>query len=328
MITWSDGFWTLLAVLGTVLSAVCAGAEMGTYSLNRVRLNLRAAAGRRRSVLLKREVESGPRLLATLLLGYNLFSYVGALGMTTLLQRAGYSELVIVLLNILVIGPVLFVTQDTMPKEVFRAEADRLMHTIAVPISIFRFALTVTLVLPLVQGVARGVAALLPGTGEEEAVESARQRMAVLLKEGATHGAISAAQASMVDRALGLRDAQVGDEMTPWASAQTVMLSWDAARLHAFLRGRALSRYPVVDARGSVVGMVEHLDASLRPDQPVSGLMKPIATLRAEMSVRDALVKMREEGARLAVVMQGTKPVGVVTGKDLCEPLTGELRAW
>jgi CBS domain containing-hemolysin-like protein len=32
--------------------------------------------------------------------------------------------------------------------------------------------------------------------------------------------------------------------------------------------------------------------------------------------------------AKLAIVVSGTRPVGIVTVKDLIEPLTGEFRAW
>lgn len=328
MIGWHEAIWMALAVIGSMLAAVCAGAEMGAYAINRVRLSLRAAAGRPRAIALRREVEQGPRLLATLLIGYNVFSYLAALGMTSLLQGAGFGELGIVLLNIAIIGPVLFVTVDIMPKEVFRAEADRLMLAMGGPIRALRLLLTITLVLPLVQAVARAIAAMIPGEGEEAVVESARQRIAVMLKEGATHGALSASQASMVDRAFGLREARVRDEMVPWAQVQTVGQGWDAARLRAFLRTRTISRYPVVDARGAVVGLVEHLDASLNPDAPVARLVRPVATLDEGLNVREALLKLREHGARLAVVLRQNKPVGVVTGKDLCEPLTGELRAW
>lgn len=330
MITWTDGLWMLLAVLGTALSALCAGAEMGAYAINRVRLSLDAERGVRRAQWLRAEIDRSPRLLASLLIGFNLFAYVGALGMTTLLQNAGFSEASIVLLNILVIGPVLFVAVDMMPKEVFRVEADRLMYTMAGPIRLLRWSLTACGVLPLVQLAARAVASLVPGEGEEEAVDSARQRVAVLLKEGARHGALSEAQASLVDRAFGLREARVADEMVPWRDVRLVSVSWDAAKLLAFARAHRQSRFPVVDDQGDVLGLVEHLDIALGFSQGegARALLKPIGRLDAEMNVRSALVSLREQGCRLAVVMSAGRPLGVVTEKDLCEPLTGELKAW
>lgn len=332
IVTGYDIVMGLLVIIGTLGAGLCAGAEMGAYAINRVRLNLRAARRGderdRAANLLKREVDQGPRLLAVLLIGYNLFSYIGALGLTTLLSGAGISETRILLLNVLVIGPILFVVADIMPKELFRAEADRLMYPLAGIFAGTRWLLTIAGVLPLVKAVARLAAALIPGEGEEAVVESARQRMAVLLKEGATHGAISQSQAALLDRAFGLRETLVADEMVPWSQVRTMSASWDAARALAMVRDNRLTRFPLVDARGQVMGLVEHLDVSLNPGKRPADLVKPIARLDGRLNVREALLKLGEHGSRLAIVTEKGRPIGVVTAKDLCEPLTGELKAW
>lgn len=328
MITSLDILWASLAVLGTLLSAIAAGCEMGIYSINRVRLSLRTATGERRAHILSGELAQGGALIAVTLICYNLFAFLGALGTTTLLQEAGLTEWQIVALNVAVLGPILFVIQDTMPKEILRIEADRLMYALAPALKGTRLVLTFTGILPLVRLISRGITRLIPGEGEEEAVAGARQRMAMLLKEGARHGALSEAQASMVDRALGLREEQVGDVMVPWVRVRTVRLDTDPVRLLAFAREHALSRFPVVDARGGVVGVLEHLDIVLDPGAPPARLMKPALKVSPSLSVRDGLLALREHDARLAVVVEGDRPIGIATGKDLAEPLTGELKAF
>ena len=50
--------------------------------------------------------------------------------------------------------------------------------------------------------------------------------------------------------------------------------------------------------------------------------------LGPEVSAREALARIRSQGARLAIVERDGRPIGVVSPKDLFEPLMGELQAW
>ena len=74
----------------------------------------------------------------------------------------------------------------------------------------------------------------------------------------------------------------------------------------------------------------KHLDLILRPDAPVHDLMSPAIEVPSTTPLRSALRTMRSERAAMAIVTTpgGTQPIGLVTLKDLVEPLTGELEAW
>ncbi len=61
-----------LSLIGIVLSAVFSGLETGIYTINRVRLIVRASRNDRRAVRLQDEIEHPNRLLTTLLLGNNI----------------------------------------------------------------------------------------------------------------------------------------------------------------------------------------------------------------------------------------------------------------
>lgn len=326
-----------LALAGFIGSALCAGGEMGAYSVNRVRLSLRArAAGLDpgsddAALVLSRELEHPAALLASLLIGYNLFSYALSVGLTALMEARGYHESTIVVLTAFLFGPLLFVLVDALPKELFRAQADSLTYTVARPVRWLRLLLTFTLVLPMTQLAAR-VASRLLGGGDDSGIPTARERMAALLKEGVKHGAISESQVTLLDRAMALRDATVRDEMTPWARCHRISVDADPRRAVEIASQSRASRYPVVDGRGQVVGVVEHLALCLEFGRPVRELMRPAVLLTPSLSVRAALLQMSESDSPLGVVVEsgpsGSRPLGVVTAKDLVEPLTGELAAW
>lgn len=325
--------YAALCLAGFVGSALCAGGEMGCYSVNRIRLSLRARAAvldpgsDEPARILADELEHAARLLAVLLVGYNLFSYCLTLGLAALLQARGYTEWTIILLTAFLIGPVLFVLIDTLPKELFRAEADTLTFALARPVRWLRLLLTFTLVLPATQIAARVASALLGG-GDDSSLPTARERMNALLKEGARHGAISESQATLLDRAMALRDATVRDEMTPWSRVHSLTLDTDPHKALASAAAAGSSRFPVLDSRNHVVGIIKLLDLCLQPDRPLADLLQPPVFLSPGLSVRAALLQLSETASPLAIVMDASKPAGVVTAKDLVEPLTGELAAW
>ncbi|MGD9690984.1 MAG: CNNM domain-containing protein [Phycisphaerales bacterium] len=339
-----DGLdWTLimyvaLAVICTAGAGVCAGAEMGLYSVNRIRLRLRARSGDPAAITLGRELEHTGRLLGALLICYNVLSYLAAVGITTAMRHAGFGDLAIVIANTLIITPILFVLVDAVPMEVFRLEPDRAIYRLVGPLKFARVVLTYTLVLPAVQSLAKWLSSLFRG-GDESAILDARGRIVALLKEGAHHGALSEAQVGLLDRAIALRTTTIRDEMVPWSAAIRIDDSMSREQMMELIAVHPFSRFPVVAAGASaspagthtVLGVVETLDLCLSPEAPLSSLLRPVARLRERMSVRDGLLAMAAAGASMAIVIgEGPRetPRGLVTAKDLVEPLTGELKAF
>jgi putative hemolysin len=323
---WEAALWWAVAVGSVAASAVFSGMEIAFYSINRVRLVLRA--GRTppdaAAVLVRRELEQPDRLLATLLVGNNIVGYMSAVAIATLLESRVGSPGLVALLNTCVLAPVLFIFAESLPKELFRVEADRLAYALSRPVAAVRLALTAVGVLPLIQALIRSVERLsgLP----RERISDARQRMALLLKEGAGHGVLSESQVTLVDRALMLRSVTVGDEMIPWSLVRAVPADADRRRAGRIIGASRHVHFPVVDPRGLVVGIVSQVDLYTQPDAPVAELARPAVRFGRGVPVREALLLVREHGSRMGIVEDGAgRPVGIVTPKDLIEPLTGEV---
>ncbi len=149
-----------------------------------------------------------------------------------------------------------------------------------------------------------------------------------MLRESASEGVLSELQANLVDRALVFHRTTVADEMVPWSRVTPVPAEADHFRLMSILARTHFSRLPVVDARGRVVGVIRQTDPYVMPDATLDRLMVEPARVPPDMPVREALVRLRESNAGIGIVEQGGKPVGLVTAKDLLEPLTGELVHW
>ena len=263
-------------------------------------------------------------MLATLLISNNIVNALAAEGAVRLLTAGGYTPLQTALINTLVLAPVLFVAGDALPKELFRVEADKVMPVLAVPLRVARLVLTWTGVLPLVQAFAVLLerAMKLP----QDSANDARQRIAMLLKEGAGHGALSESQATLVDRALAFRGVTVADEMTPWSDVRVLPASGERTRLLELVAHSTHAYFPCTDRAGKVVGVVSHLDLYAQTRKATPDLIMQVPRLTPQTPAREALAQLRQKRARIGIVedAQG-RPIGIVTAKDLVEPITGEL---
>ena len=137
-------------------------------------------------------------------------------------------------------------------------------------------------------------------------------------------------QATLTDRILTLRDKRVQGVMVPWRNVVTLPAGADRVAREALIRSRNFTRLPVVNDAGRVVGVLSWVDAVLDPGRSTFDLAGPALTFPADTRLVDALSEMRRARHTIAVVCRpdSKQPVGIVTMKDLVEPLTGELAAW
>ncbi len=316
-----------LSVLGVFISAVFSGMETGLYTLNRVRLTVRAARRQRRAVRLRRELAHQNRTLSTLLIGTNAASYLVSYAIARLLHALAIDDWTLIVVEVVAITPVLFVFAETLPKDLFRTHADNWMYTLSGVLVASKWAFRLVGLLPIVQLVGLLVARVL-GASSRDAV-SARQRISQLIKEGVTTGVLTESQTTLADRALAMRNRTVETEMIPWNRVATVHRDAERPQRETLIRRSNFTRMPVVDDTGIPVGVLASLDALLAPDRPTAELMIDPLTFDPGTPVRDALRSLREARRKMAtVVASDGRPLGLVTLKDLVEPVTGELGAW
>ena len=322
--------WWSLIVLAVAGSALFSGLETGAYSLNRVRLQVWAHRGRRSAIVLRNLVQDPPTLLGTLLIGNNIANYTGAAALTVLLEGHGLGDGQTLLLNLLIVTPLLFIFGETLPKDLFGAYADRLMYSFWRVLDGARRLFTWTGLLPMVNLFSRLLARLM-GARHVAAPFHPRRQVSSLVKEGVGRGLLSDEQSAIVERVLALRERTVGDEMVPWDEVITVAVDDPVDRLWTLAHESSRSRFPVVDAAGKVVGVLNIMDALIHPRDncpPIRDLVHPPLFLPATMPLRSGLAKLRQCDDPLAIITDRDEPVGIVTMKDLVEPITGELAVW
>ena len=323
-------FWAAVMLAGFGGSALYSGMETGVYTLNRVRLQVLADRGQRGAVALRRMLDRPASLLATLLVGNNVANYLGTLGLAVLLGQLDLSDWQTILLNTLLVTPFLFVFGETLPKDTMTAHSDRLMPPLAPVLGASRFVFTATGVVPLIGLFSAGVLRLM-GQPAGDPVFAPRRRVEMLVREGVGSGILSDEQSAIVDRVLRLGGRTVRQEMVAWSDVLTVREDDPPSRLWELASVTQRSRFPVLGGRGELVGLIDAFDALLHTPQtcpPIARLMTPPQTVDADRPLRQALQAFQEHGTAIAVVLDRDRPVGVVTVKDLVEPITGELSSW
>ena len=118
--------------------------------------------------------------------------------------------------------------------------------------------------------------------------------------------------------------------MVPWPRVTTISRSLEPESRRRVLKRSRFTRLPVVDNDGRLVGVLNTVRALSDPDRATVDLMRQPLLLDANDSMLEAIDRLRSEGRGMGIVVKaGTlTPLGVVTVKDLVEPLTGELAAW
>ena len=323
--------WSLLMCAGFAGSALYSGMETGTYSLNRIRLHVLKHENNHAAITLHRLLEQPAALLTTLLIGNNITNYLGTAAMGVILASMQLGDWEEILLNALIVTPVLLIVGETLPKDLFAAHCDKLMYRLTPVLSFSRRLFTYTGLVPLISLFSMTLMRIIGQSGRTTVFHPRRQ-VGLLVREGVGYGILSNEQSAMIDRVLDMSDRTVRDEMTLWANVQRLRESdhYDMIRLIA--KRMTHAHVPVLDAGGHVVGLLRLNDALIHdPDTcpPLRQMLEPAPTVPQEMPVSEALARIKQNAAGLAIVTgKAGQPVGVVTVKDLIEPITGDLRQW
>ncbi|MBQ71727.1 MAG: hypothetical protein CMJ67_02355 [Planctomycetaceae bacterium] len=316
----------IVAIIGVIGSAIFSGLETGLYVVNRVRLAVRAGHGDRSAARLESELEHPERLLATLLIANNAANYAGSLGVAAILNSFELSATGVILLNTALVVPILLVFGETLPKDLFRTRADNWIPRFVGPLRVARRVLTIIGLVPLLSLVDRLVQRVVGGDPGDRL--GPRARMAWFIRESAASGSLSPAQLDLADRALSMRHLAVTSEMTPWRQVVTVREGDLDGDPRAIAQRTMRSRLPVIDSSGRVLGVIGVQDLLLGRNSKAC-IDDSIPRLGPGTQVFVALETLRQARRPMGVVEDGAgRPIGIVTLKDLVEPLLGDLRAW
>ncbi|MGA4959077.1 hemolysin family protein [Streptomyces lavendulocolor] len=165
---------------------------------------------------------------------------------------------------------------------------------------------------------------------EVEAVFTSAQ-LGRLVEDAGQAGLLDPAEQERLEDALELGSRPVSDVLIPRASLVTVTPSVTPAEVEELTVRTGYSRFPVCAEGGGVfmgfVHVKDVLDLEDADRAVPQHVWRPMATLRAELPLDDALTVMRRAATHLAQVADASgRILGLVALEDVLEMLVGEVR--
>ncbi len=319
--------WPAVLAICIGLDAMFCGLETGIYVMNKNRLDLHAEAGQPAARFLQRMLQTPDRLLAVLLIGTNLTRYASTFAITAMFFLAGHQAHA-QWYTLAVATPLLFVVSDSVPKSSVQRLGAEAVYRMTWLLKAANVLLKYTGLSPLVIAVS-SLLMKLSGVIQPARGALGRDGVAAVVAEGHASGVLTHFQSVMADRVMRIQEVTVQAAMIPMRRVVTAALAASREELIEVIRLHNYSRLPVVDADGGVAGILNVYDVLTdEGDHAAPEKMHPPLFLPAELTITDALYRMRRARQAMAVVEQDDKPAGIVTIKDLVEEIVGELADW
>ena len=318
----------VLLALSLGLSAFFAGSETALVSLSRIDLQRLREKGDRRAPILRNLKAHTSRLLATILIGQNLF-ITTASSLATLLATAWLGETYGAAAAIIFSTIVLFIFAEMTPKSIAAASPVSISRAVALPM-----AWTMRLLSPFVNVLVRISTGMLRLFGiPEKAPALTEEEMKSLFNLGAEEGIIHGDERKLLHKVLEFGDKTVRDIMVPRTKVIALPETAKFDDVSLVLHEHKLSRLPVY--RGSldnIVGILNAKDLFDLSDEEerkfsLGRYLDPPFLVPEFKRAEDLFREMRRRRTHMAIVVDehgGT--AGIATIEDALEELLGPIQ--
>lgn len=325
------------AMVTIILSGCFSGAETGLYRLSRLRLKLGMETKKLGSIILGKATKDNIGLLLSLLLGNNLTHYLATSIVTYTLFTYIHTGPSPEILATVITAPILFVFGEVIPKNLFFFRADRLMIYMGPLLLIFYRIFRFSGILAILKRVLFLTEKVTTSGSMPKATMSGLQKhyMETVLQDTQNEGILSTTQTDIIKRMVKTSNVTLRSAMIPMTQVEKANVNSDRNDLLEILKGSAFTRYLVTNENKSIIGFVNIYDA-LNSEEKFCNLqefLNPIRQLSIDTLITDAINIMQIEHNKIALVTKSgylgrTRPVGIITMKDLVEELVGELAEW
>ncbi len=312
---------SMLFLLGLRLSAFFSGVETGFYRVSFLRLTIDAQAGDKTAARLVWYLQNPSYFVATCLVGNNIANYVTTLAIglfvgELLPAEVGWGEV----LATLAISPVIFICGELLPKTLYFRAPMRLLRKDS---GLFRwfYRLFLPFSLPLI-GITKFFQRFSRDRERQSGLALGRNRLAQVLSMGHREGILVDVQNRMITGLMRIAQENVTASMTP--AFRMIDVEETATRDQILAVAREYgAAYVVVRRAGQTdgwYGYVRTIDVLLAKG-PIAPLIREMPRFQTSHNRQEALLTMRETGARMGLVEAEGRILGVIHEQGLIDAL-------
>jgi CBS domain containing-hemolysin-like protein len=317
------GLPALLLVMGAFLQAFFAGCELALAASPLPGLRRRAASGSRGARQAVAFLEAPERLLTATLVGNTAALVLSGTGAALLGSRLGGVPGAAA--AVLLLGPVLTVGADLVPRTLCQYRAERVAPLLAPALTA-----ATRVLFPLTALARRGAAALLTVLRIERSGRSpflSREDIRVLLGQG-ERGAAAGRARGLIDRVFAFGERTVREAMIPLVDVVALAEEATVADAVAIVEAYHFARIPLYEDRvDRLTGFLHTLDLlGAETSAPLRPLLRPAPYVPESRRLDDLLRDLQRARTQMAMVVdEYGGVVGIVTMEDLLEELVGEI---
>ncbi len=310
-------------VSSLLLSFISSGMETALYRVSRVRMRIRSDRGEARAGMVLSVLERLDAMVTAILINNNMAAYAGTYFLTLqfALWNAPHPEIIATA----IITPLFFVLTESLPKQLAYTHADTFSLELVRVFAALRNILSPAV--RLLNATSALLRRAIGSTGETTLSQSQRAMLLEHLNAGVAENILTEEQNRMAVRIMHLEGISAGDSMIPLS--RLLLLPSSATRSGALsaMARRGAQTALLTDSDGGPTNRMLTASALLmRPGEPdgrIEDVAEPLERIRAGAAIPEALNLFRKRHARNALVVQGSRVIGLITTRSVLDRIAG-----
>lgn len=329
----------LIITIAILFTGIFSGLEIGSYTLNKIRLKYQASRNNSRALLLKENIKDPQIFIFTTIICQNFFVYIASSLVTNLYIKHGIAGVDITMIynvipwsaeiaaTLTLLLP-MFIFAEFGPKNLFMIKADSLMYsTVRLQQVCIILCKPITITLKFLSNI-------IPSSNlidfDQTFQNITNQRLKLFFTTSSQEGTISTHQNKMINNTMDLNNFMVTKIMIPLKKLLIAPENITPKECLSLLKNHTYNNIPLfAEKRNSIIGTVHFFDvlsAVGGSENNLQNYLTPVANVKWDMNVQETFCTLQEKRQNMALVTgKHHKTVGIIYLKDIVKYITETL---
>jgi len=317
---------TLIMVgLFITMEAFFSGCEIGLISMNRIKVQQRAAEGISSARQIENLINNPDRLFAVTSLGTNL-AVVSSTAIFTGYMVSNFGDKGDIF-SFLLISPIILFAGEIVPKIIFQSRADTIMPFMVTPLSLFYKILSP--VIDVFAAIQKIISKGFTENNKETGKLVSRDHIFEIIRLDSQTSDLDLTEKKLIHSIFKFGGITADQCMVPLVHINALSDSATMSDAISIANETGLSRLPIFHQRMfNLIGIINTFDLLTVDDDdtPITELIRPAYYIPPNKKIDDLLNELQQRSLHMAIVVDEYGGcVGIVTMEDCLEKIVGEI---